>query len=170
MNGELTVLPLMYSVTVTSNGQIFAESNETIISTMCLKKQENWPHESVECNIQIQLDDVDINKLTPLKYDFGASHATNRIDLAEEPSMQKNNHHWRVSHVKMASRLQTIRTANDGNDQISLKKSTTLELNITFLENISLFSQLCSVPVMGRATDEIYSIYTIKLLLKSSLN
>lgn len=150
MNGELIALPLMYSLTVTSSGHISAESNDTIISTMCLKNQQNWPYESVECNLQIQLDDVVIIKVTPLKYNLAASYSTDRIDLVGQPATQHNDpHHWRVSHVKMAARVQTMRTANDANDQISLKKSTTLELNVSFQEDNSLFSQLFSVPVLG---------------------
>lgn len=74
MNGELTTLPLMYSVTVTANGRIYAESNDSITSTLCMNKHWNWPYESVECNLQLQLDDVIIIKLTPLKHDFTDSN------------------------------------------------------------------------------------------------
>lgn len=74
MNGEVSVLPLMYSATITSSGYIYAESNDIIISTLCLKTQLFWLYESVECDVQIQLHEVAINKLLPLKYDFAKSN------------------------------------------------------------------------------------------------
>lgn len=68
MNGELTVLPLMYTVTVASTGQLFAESNDSLISTLCL--HNNWALETVNCNIIIQLDEVGVIQLAPLRNDF----------------------------------------------------------------------------------------------------
>lgn len=63
MDGELILLPLMYSVTVTSNGHLFAESNDSIISTLCPNKNWNWPYETVSCNLQLQIDEVIVMKL-----------------------------------------------------------------------------------------------------------
>lgn len=74
MTSELTTLPLMYSVTVTANGRVLAESNDSIISTLCAKMHWHWPYESVECSLQLQLDGVNIVKLAPLKHDFSISN------------------------------------------------------------------------------------------------
>lgn len=70
MNGELTVLPLMYTVTVVSTGQLFAESNDSTISTLCMHNNWNWAFETVNCNIIIQLDEVGVIHLAPLRKDF----------------------------------------------------------------------------------------------------
>lgn len=70
MDGELTTLPLMYTVTVASTGQIFAESNDSFISTLCLRNNWNWPFEKANCNIIMQLDEVGVTRLTPLRNDF----------------------------------------------------------------------------------------------------
>lgn len=70
MNGELTVLPLMYTVTVASTGQLFAESNDSLISTLCLHNNWNWAVETVNCNINIELDEVNVIQLGPLHSDF----------------------------------------------------------------------------------------------------
>lgn len=52
---------------------------------------------------------------------------------------------WRAIHAKLSSRVETVRTANDGNDQ----KHAILELNISFQEDNSLFNQFFSAPVIG---------------------
>lgn len=63
--------------------------------------------------------------------------------------MANKNAHWLVTQAKMSAIVQTSRTPNDATDQILLKNSTILALNITFQENNSLFNQLFSVPIIG---------------------
>lgn len=80
MSGELTVLPLMYTVTVASTGQLFAESNDSFISTLCLHNNWNWSFEKVNCNIIIQLDEVNVMQLAPLRNDFMEQRVRNEIN------------------------------------------------------------------------------------------
>lgn len=70
MNGELIALPLMYTVTVASTGQLFAESNDSFISTLCSHNNWNWSYETINCNIIMQIDEVDVIRLAPLRSDF----------------------------------------------------------------------------------------------------
>lgn len=70
MDGGLTALPLMYTVTVIATGQIFAESNDSFISTLCLRNNWNWLFERADCNIIMQLDEVAVIRLAPLRNDF----------------------------------------------------------------------------------------------------
>lgn len=63
-------LPLHYTVTVFSNGSVWAESTLTTFSTWCLNLERNWPYEAVSCSIQIQLDHFTSAKLIPLNKTF----------------------------------------------------------------------------------------------------
>lgn len=63
-------LPLLYTVSIFSNGSVWAESTVTIFSTWCLNLNQNWPYEIVSCNIQIQLDHLTIANLIPLNKTF----------------------------------------------------------------------------------------------------
>lgn len=80
MNGELTVLPLMYTVTVASTGQLFAESNDSLISTLCMHSNWNWAFEAFNCNIIMQLDEVGVMQLAPLRSDFMEQSVRNKIN------------------------------------------------------------------------------------------
>lgn len=70
MDGRLTTLPLMYTAIVAATGHIFAESNDSFISTLCLRHNWNWPFEKADCIIVMQLDEVAVIRLAPLRNDF----------------------------------------------------------------------------------------------------
>lgn len=52
------------------NGSVWAESTEITFSTWCWNTNRNWPHESVKCDIQIQLDHFANVTLKPLDKSF----------------------------------------------------------------------------------------------------
>lgn len=49
-------MPRFYTIIIFSNGSIWAESNECTFSTWCLNQNRNWPYETVDCSIQLELD------------------------------------------------------------------------------------------------------------------
>lgn len=63
-------LPLFYATTIFSNGSIWVESTVTTFSTWCRNLNQNWPYETVNCNIQIQLDHFTSATIIPLNKTF----------------------------------------------------------------------------------------------------
>lgn len=63
-------LALYYDITIFSNGSMWAESSESTFSTWCSNSNRNWPHEIVDCNIQIQLEHFIDAALVPLEKAF----------------------------------------------------------------------------------------------------
>lgn len=100
MDGELTTLAIMYTVTVSATGQIFAESNESAISTICLRNNWNWPFETVNCNIIVQLDEVIVVQLTPLQNDFTQQRVRMNLMTLFSPQFDMNpsNRNFFTSH------------------------------------------------------------------------
>lgn len=68
---SFTSLPLTYTVTVHSNGSVWAESMADItMTTWCLNADQNWPYESIKCEIQMQLEHFSSAILVPLNETF----------------------------------------------------------------------------------------------------
>lgn len=76
---NFTSLPLIYSVRVNANGSVWAESIADItMSTWCLNSNRNWPYETIECDIDMQLEHFADAILQPLNNSF---HIVPRVGI-----------------------------------------------------------------------------------------
>lgn len=60
---------MAYLATILSNGSVWVESmGWSVISTWCFNANRNWPYDIVDCDIQIQLNNVEDDvTLAPLE-------------------------------------------------------------------------------------------------------
>lgn len=60
-------LPTTYTLSISSTGIVYAESNELELSTWCHNSNVGWPHEQTVCDILVQLKQFDQIAIRPMK-------------------------------------------------------------------------------------------------------
>lgn len=155
---DFASVPSSYMVQVFANGSVFAESLEMTFSTWCLNSHKNWPHESVKCDIQIQLEPSANLTVMPLDNSFIIIPPVGffenwfiwiikliEVRLFQHPkSYDYDEGEW---HIKVVQ--STIVNSPNAvvRDQFSKHASIKIE---TVLERNSIFyNQLISVPLIG---------------------
>lgn len=158
-------LNLIYAVTVFSNGSVWAESTICTFSAWCLNANRNWPHEKVNCEIHIQLDQFTSSVLMPLNKNFPMTRPVRFEICFIELEIEKENLYfsikdlhrydvddgeWHITETNAVAKVQsTLDTPYVPAHESLSNTAYILSIDVTLERNSLFYNQLISVPLIG---------------------